>query len=183
VTAVAGIDPAVSATGVALTDGFLATITAARPKGRRVDVNVRAARLHSLRRALTGHLGLPHPRPGLVVVEGYSLGGARGYAAAHLAEAGAVARLVAHDLGATLLEVPPSTLHLYATGDGNADKDLMVASARAHGGQPANGDEADAWWLRRLGLAVVGQADADPPEFAELRAGIVVPYREVTSCA
>jgi Holliday junction resolvasome RuvABC endonuclease subunit len=179
---VAGVDPATSTTGVAHVDGTLTTITAPKVR-RRVDVNVRAERLEGLRLALAAALGIPHPRPSLVVIEGYSLGGARGYAAAHLAEAGCIARLVGHNLGATLLEVPPSTLHLYATGDGHASKDLMVASARAHGGQPTNPDEADAWWLRRIGLAVLGQAGEDPPEFAAIRANIVMPYREVTACA
>lgn len=46
--------------------------------------------------------------------------------------------------------VPVGTIKKFATGKGNADKDAMIAAARALGFAPADDNEADAIHLARL---------------------------------
>lgn len=175
--AVGGLDPSTAATGVAWPDGSFSTIVPPNlPKGS--PPLERARRLDQIERGFVQE-GRRHPWPivdgTLWVVEAYSLGGARGYAAAYVAEIGGVLRLRALELGADwLLEVPPSRLKKYATGDGskNTGKPEMIAAALAQQGRlldltryPNNGDEADAYWLRRLGIDLVippFEDDLDP---------------------
>lgn len=53
--------------------------------------------------------------------------------------------------------VSPSSVKLYATGDGGADKPAMVDAAVAIGAAPKNDNEADAIWLGEIGLAILGE--------------------------
>lgn len=43
--------------------------------------------------------------------------------------------------------LPPTSLKLYATGYGKADKDQMIAAAAKEGFRTKSDDEADAFWL------------------------------------
>jgi Holliday junction resolvasome RuvABC endonuclease subunit len=76
-------------------------------------------------------------------------------ASASLERVHGVARevLARHDV--PFAYVSPSTLKLYATGNGNAGKAEMIASAaaQAHDGTwiPADSDQADAWHLQQMG--------------------------------
>lgn len=144
--AVIGVDASLTRTGLARADGRLVSIV---PKA---GANDRARRLFEIvsvfRRNLpTGEAG--------AVIERYNPRGQQGYTMAHLAELGGVLRLVLFEFAIPWVEVPPSTLKKFATGKGNADKDAMVAAARAAGADPANHDEADAFWLRRYGIEEV----------------------------
>ena len=52
--------------------------------------------------------------------------------------------------------VPVGTIKRFATGKGNANKDAMIAAARARGFSPADDNEADAiailfWALETMG--------------------------------
>ena len=49
--------------------------------------------------------------------------------------------------------VPVGTIKKHATGKGNANKDEMIASARAHGFLPADDNEADALALLHWAIA------------------------------
>jgi Holliday junction resolvasome RuvABC endonuclease subunit len=56
--------------------------------------------------------------------------------------------------------VAPSTLHAFATGDGGASKAEMKQAAAAATGRAFHDDnQADAWWLRRMGTAALGDHD------------------------
>lgn len=52
--------------------------------------------------------------------------------------------------------VHPNTLKIFATGDAGADKPAMIDGVQAETGWlPADDNQADAWWLRRMGLAAL----------------------------
>jgi hypothetical protein len=52
--------------------------------------------------------------------------------------------------------VPIGTIKRHATGKGNADKDAMIAAARARGFSPADDNEADAIALLLWAIATNG---------------------------
>jgi Holliday junction resolvasome RuvABC endonuclease subunit len=89
---------------------------------------------------------------GLAVMEGYSYASAN---QAHQAgELGGVIRLALHEGGVPCIVVSPKTLKKYATGHGNAGKEEVLAAAiRRLNYEGHNNNEADALWLRQIGLA------------------------------
>lgn len=91
-----------------------------------------------------------------------------------------VVRLELWKAGVPTIEVPPKTLKLYATGSGKASKDDMVrAAARELGYEGSSDDEADATWLRRVGLDFyqgLGNRAGAPPGVAVKRAEILARY-------
>jgi hypothetical protein len=53
--------------------------------------------------------------------------------------------------------VPPATLKTYALGVGRGDKTAMVVAARERlGFTGLSHDQADAYWLRAMGLDLLG---------------------------
>jgi Holliday junction resolvasome RuvABC endonuclease subunit len=92
-----------------------------------------------------------------VVLEGYSFASV-GSSVIQIAELGGVVR---HELWARkvpVLEVSPGTLKVFATGKGTSSKVAMIIEARSRLGYEGQDDnEADALWLRALGLAVVNE--------------------------
>lgn len=146
-TAVIGLDLSLTCSGVALTDGSTRSI---RPH---CGPDHPARRLNEIIGRLDGCLR--HGHPTIAIIEGYNPGGHQGFTACRLGELGGAVRLRLFELGIAYFEVAPAQLKKYATGNGGASKDEMVAAAEAAGGRPANHDEADAWWLRHMGVAVV----------------------------
>ena len=147
---VIGIDPSLTATGVAWPDGATDVIKwPGSDTSRLVYAYGRMAEIADT-------------SPGtLFVLEGLSYG-SKGSAITGQAELGAVIRLAFAHYGADVLVVPPSTLKKYATGKGNANKDLVRDAARDRLGLPAGvtSDECDAAWLRQIGLRLVGDPSA-----------------------
>ena len=89
--------------------------------------------------------------PERVVMEGYANGKGDNYAKGMW---GGVARLLLHDMGLAVVEVPPASLKKFATGKGNANKDTMLEAAiRRFGFQGHGNDEADAWLLLKMAEA------------------------------
>ena len=119
-------------------------------------------RLHELGREIERVFRLRPPAPDLVVVEDYSLGQpGRMNTLIRLGEVGGLVRTRLWELGYPMAFVRPATLKRFATGNGNATKEAMVARAIAlgcvaPGGTAPNDDEADAWHLRRMGRAAYG---------------------------
>lgn len=103
------------------------------------------------------------PTPTLVVIEGYLPSGGRTsgpMSRIRLGEIGGLIRTDLFDRGIRFVDVNPSTLKRFATGAGGGDrasKEKMIAAAVAKLHTPANHDEADAFHLRRMGLAAHGQ--------------------------
>lgn len=74
-------------------------------------------------------------------------------------EFGGVLRLYLLDVDKRLREVPPAQLKQFATGKGNAQKDVVRACvARRWGFKTRSHDLADAYTLHRIGLCVEGVA-------------------------
>lgn len=91
-------------------------------------------------------LQLAGSRTRLAAIEGYAFGRPQGMAA--LGELGGVIRVALAEEGIAIVDVPPSSLKKYATGKGNADKQLVLTEAvRRLGYAGSSNDEADALWL------------------------------------
>lgn len=153
---VIGIDPSLTATGVAWPDGTTEVI---KWPGKGVE---RLAEVAWWVETTLLHRGydpaIQRVHDVLVVIEGYSMGSARQQSHAHgLGELGGVLRYTLHRFGAPFLDVPPACVKKYATGKGNANKDLVRDAARDRLGLEAgvSSDECDAAWLRQIGLAIV----------------------------
>lgn len=54
-----------------------------------------------------------------------------------------------------VITVPPNALKQFSTGKGNASKEDMLTEANKHGYYPDTHDEADAYFVARLGRAAI----------------------------
>ena len=143
---VLGLDLSVTASGVALPNGRLKTVKpyfGPEHPGRRWD-------------ELDGHfeqiVRYLHPR--IAVVEGIGL---HGYPLS-LVAMGGIHAIVLRRLFRASVEVfvaAPTQLKQWATGKGTATKEEMVAAAVAAGADPEDDNQADAFFLRQMGLAAV----------------------------
>ena len=140
-----GVDQSLNATGVCVLaeDGRVVEIrTVVYAVGGASDV-----KLLGIRNALLPLL----PTAKFGAIEGYA------YDSIHRAfDLGEVAgtvklALVEHRVG--YVTVPPVTLKLYATGSSRAEKGDMIAAAVALGAQPADDNQADAFFLAHLARA------------------------------
>lgn len=145
-----GLDLSTRRTGAAFPDG---NTTAWVPEARHDE----PGRLHWLTRLLTATIGR-WPDLQLIVAEDVAIG-TYPMAAQALSRMHGVLLLTAHTHNVPVARVNPTRLKRYATGRGNADKDAMVAAARAAGAHVAGHDEADAWLLRALGVLALGGPD------------------------
>jgi crossover junction endodeoxyribonuclease RuvC len=139
---VVGLDLSLTSTGVADGNGTRRFC----PKSRGIE------RLHDF------YTWAAAVRADLVMMEGYSYG-SRGKVF-DIGEMGGVVKLALSMRGVPFIIVPPSTLKKYATGKGNAGKDEVLSAAIRAGFAGSNNDEADAWWLRHMGLVRVGSIAA-----------------------
>ncbi len=146
---VVGIDPSYTATGIAFADGRVAKH---RWSGKE------RCRLADAYDALS--MGTLWPvAPDLVVIESYSHGSK--HAAHKMGELGGVMRLALMHAGIPYVDAAPTAVKKYATGKGNATKEAVLAAAiRRLDYEGASTDEADALWLRQLGLAHIGDSRA-----------------------
>lgn len=93
-------------------------------------------------------------QPELVVYEGYSMGRFLGKAWDRI-ELGGVLKFMIWSRNIRLLVVPPTSLKLFLTGSGKAEKDDMKREAsRIYGRLIKNADEADAYGLLQMGKAL-----------------------------
>lgn len=94
-----------------------------------------------------------------------------------LCELAGVVRLLLYDLGVPFVDVPPSVLKLFATGKGNATKTVMLDAARVAFPLEtfADDNQADARWLREVGLVIVGKVPQASEYQRRALAGVVVP--------
>ena len=105
---------------------------------------------------LADALGYTYQRADLVVLEGYSFG-SKGRALFDIAELGGIIRMTLLDHEYPYVEVPPSSLKKFATGKGNAPKDLMLVEAvKRLGYTGSDHNEADALFLWHLAANAYG---------------------------
>jgi len=157
VSAVVGLDLSLTATGIADGSGVRTIKTNLRGCERLIFVRDHIA--HVVRDSW--HYV---PGPPLVVIEDYAYHGRHAHSH-QLGELGGVVRVALHEAAVPWVAVVPSTLKRYATGKGNAPKVQMVTSARerlAYAGHDDN--EADALWLRALGMDLLGAPLVDLPK-------------------
>ncbi len=139
-----GVDQSLNATGVCVLDDtrVVELRTLAFKVGGASDV-----KLLGIRNAL------------LPLLLGVKFGALEGYAydsihrAFDLGEVAGTVKLtlVEHSVGYVV--VPPATLKLFATGASSAEKDDMIAAAKALGADPADDNQADAFHLAHLARA------------------------------
>ena len=104
-------------------------------------------------------------RPAIVVMEGYSMGSRVGRLA-DLGELGGVLKVALWEVGyrediGTLVVVPPPQIKKFVAGRGNAEKAAVVAAVvRRWKVDVSTDDEADAYGLARLGVALLGAGEA-----------------------
>jgi Holliday junction resolvasome RuvABC endonuclease subunit len=161
---VMGLDLACSQSGIALPDGTTLVIKEPKikPSGRKRTLTDDMDRLEVIRSSVRKLLYGSKPR--LVVVEDYARS-LQSAAAHRLAEVGGVVRLECHDAGARIVVCNVMHLKIYATGKGNATKSEMAVSALKRVGVTFDTeDECDAWWLRAMGLDLLGSPILDLPE-------------------
>jgi Holliday junction resolvasome RuvABC endonuclease subunit len=99
----------------------------------------------------------------VVVMEGYSH--ASKYGGEWMGELGGAIKLVLYRRRIPFVVIPPSTMKKYATDNGRASKDQVLAAAVRQGAPVENNDEADAWWLYDMGLAHYEQHDFIGPQY------------------
>ncbi|MEU8362354.1 hypothetical protein AB0C27_40680 [Nonomuraea sp. NPDC048882] len=161
---VIGLDLSITSTGVAFSDGSTCCI-----KTKTADGDYR---LTVIRRTVALAVGGPElmgnptaPPPTLVVIEDLP---------AHAKSAGitgmvhGVVRQLLDEAGVPYARVVPSTLKKYATGSGGADKTAMALAAFKRVGREfvddKGGDQCDAWWLRAMGLDMLGRPVVELPK-------------------
>ncbi len=160
---VLGVDPSLKATGVCLPDGWTFTIKTG-------EAIVGDRRLHILRTALRTYVrrALPLDLGAIEVPTQFRSGDAA--IAAGMAQG--ICREVLIEYGVPYGLVHPTSVKMFGTGRGDADKALMIATAdrhrkhRAYLGEvtEAVGDDnqADAWWIYQMCRRYFGVDDLDP---------------------
>lgn len=149
---IAGLDPSTARIGWATAERLHSITPTAGPDDR-------ARRLYELAGKLRVTVTCWPPRPALVVLEGPAQHSPGPLAMIRQGEVRGVILRELFTLAVPFVEVTPSSVKRFATGRGNADKAAMIAAARQLGADPANDDEADAFHLRRFGLAAYGSLD------------------------
>lgn len=141
--AVIGLDLSVTSTGVSLPDGQLTLRAEVGPKRP-------AARLHQI----AGQLGqlLRSTALDVAVIEWYAFNTPGRLGLVRSAELGGAVRVMLTHLHIPIIEVPPTVLKEYATGNGRADKGWMESAALHRGAVVRNDHEADAWWLAQMAV-------------------------------
>lgn len=90
-------------------------------------------------------------KPDLAIIEGYAFG-CHGRAVFDLAEIGGIIKHWCYNKGLLFHEIPPTTLKKWATGKGNATKDIMMLKCyKRFGIEFTNNNECDAYLLARYG--------------------------------
>lgn len=141
-----GIDASLTGTGVVCLKGD--TIASSQ----RLDTKLKGVeRLVAIEERLKHFVN--HFNPDLVLLEGYA------YAAknqAHqIGELGGVIRTMLHKHNINWIEVAPPQVKKFATGKGNAQKDLVMLNVyKKWGAEFVSNDEADAYVLAKIGQAL-----------------------------
>lgn len=156
---IAAIDPSLTSTGVCYgTDGddFCVVCCGSKPRGKTVLDRVKRYEglIEQVERILCA------VKPSLIFIEEYAYSKNMG-GQMYLGEFGGLLRwhLVEHT--PHVYEVTASALKKFATGKGNAPKDIVMAHvAQRYGRVFANNDEADSFVLYQMALVASGRIEA-----------------------
>lgn len=147
-TNVIGIDPSLDGTGIAYHDG--STVTCSGNGGD--------ARLPMIQDYVAGAA----QGAALAVVEDLPT---HAHGAGKTGMAHGVVRLTLMTHGVPYRTVTPATLKKFATGKGNCTKPDMRMSLYQRAGLDIRDDnQVDAWWLRELGLHLIGEPTLELPK-------------------
>lgn len=149
---VIGIDPSLNSLGICLPDGEGSPITCRiRSQGHKG-----LARLDHIRRELVEiyeKVLSEHGKVSLIAYEDYSFN-SKGRSTFSSGELGGLLKWTLWRECIPLLMVPPTSVKLFATGKGNAEKGQVIERvADLWGYEAPNDDEADAYVLYRMGQA------------------------------
>lgn len=112
---------------------------------------------------LAGQFSLGPLSADVALIEGYSFNSRNG--GERLGELGGVVRLCLHRHGVPVVEVPPAVTKKFATGKGNASKDMvLLAAARRFPDFDGDNNQADALFLWALGNAKAGRPVVEMPK-------------------
>lgn len=150
---VGGLDLSIAATGVAhWADVRLETWKTTR------DGDERLLELMSRTIDFAGY----GPRPELVIIEDLPI---HAHGSGVTAMVHGVVRWALQNDRVPYSLVPPATLKTYATGRGNATKpDMRMELYKRAGLDVADDNQVDAWWLRALGLDLLGEPMLELPQ-------------------
>lgn len=145
-----GIDPSLSATGIATaSESYVVRTKADDPT--RLAVIFTAVRVQVTAERKPAELAVVEDLPTH----------ARGAGLTGMAQG--VIRLALIESQVPYVTIPAATLKKYATGKGNATKaDMRMAWYQRAGDDVRDDNEVDALWLRQIGLTLVGDPDAIP---------------------
>ena len=160
-----GIDPSLTSTGIVVLRGNkveLAVTTKNKPELGTIDrVRLIYERIVCVAENLTD--GEKWQAPDLIVIEGFSYG-SKGRSVFDIAYLGwrireELERLRTED-NIPWLEVPPSQLKKFATGQGNANKEIILQQVyKRWGVEFSDNNQADAYVLAQIGRAYLGETD------------------------
>lgn len=157
---VMGLDLSLTSTGIAVIDGATITLAKVASKGKDVDDLVtRSRRLNAIGAAILDLVQIHSPE--LIVIEGPSMSSKFG----HAHDRSGLWWLIVMRLmrSVVVVEVPPSNRMKYATGKGQASKDVVLtAVVRRYQHQIVqpieSNDTADALILAAMGQRFLGAA-------------------------
>ena len=154
---VLGIDPSLTSTGICY-EGYAEQIVTARIQpGKFLKGPSRLFHIYSVIENTMDRVFDYHEKGNVVAYEGYAMGSSKAKGRAFdMGELGGVLKTLAYSKGVGILLVPPTSLKLYATGSGRAEKvDVMKAVKDNWGYDIRYDDEADAFVLYKMGCQFI----------------------------
>lgn len=156
---IAAIDPSLTSTGVCYgtdSDDFAVTCCQSKPRGK--TVLDRVQRYEGLVEKIVRIMSVV--KPAMIFIEEYAYSKNMG-GQMYLGEFGGILRWNLVDYTPHVYEVTASALKKFATGKGNAPKDIVMAHVQKNWGQLfQNNDEADAFVLYKMALVASGREEA-----------------------
>lgn len=144
-----GIDLSLTSTGVSFLGDTFAIQSKLRGTERLVEISERLVNFAQ------------DVQPVAIVMEGYSFGSK--FSRAHsIGELGGAVKVGLHKAGFRMVEVPPKCRAKFATGNGNAGKDEVLAAVKEivpeKFVESFGDDECDAWVLEHMAYAQIGES-------------------------